>query len=657
MKFFKNKKNRFANILVFVFLSFLFFCSDVYASELYNDVSTNTTVGCDAGWDFGVHFNTGSYNTLTSVVLYSNSVTTNITVDICEYSITSHIVSCDNLVYTDSVVSANITPSGYTYYFDTNELDEYTDYWLRITSVSAVNWKIDTTNEHSDVEVFVNDQDYYTIYDFTGVINADTNSTTFSYDDFDSYSVSDDVCSVSSQWTCSGNATSNVNSDFYTTFPNQLSLNTQGLNTANSIVFDTETVFTEQEFFVDVSFDFTGSNSFIIYFLDSSDNILNYLLVDNDQSIYLGVDHKSIVFPDDYFVNLKFTHEVYGASTQLSLWIDGVFKGSGLYGGTEDEISKIAFNTSDSTDLNIDSLYNIDDMSATSSSSLVTDSSLVWHYPQNGYDVSNDSFNDWGVYYQLAEYDVYDYVLLKIFYYDILGNTFLDYDFVSTTTDLTYWTVERGNYLETGIVSAWGELIGTDLDNCNSVDEDSCLWYSIESLDLINFEATSTSISIYDYGTTGFIPATSTLFDYYGASSTAEYSFLQLILNNAFKSISVVFPFNIGTNMLIQWNRSETLELPSAFSFITDIFENGNVYLSLPSNIFGDSATTTAVFGQQAFQDIDDSTEWTVFNDLRLLSTYLLYIVFGLGMYFRGKGLYQEYINPERVKIGNNGYL
>lgn len=265
-------------------------------------------------------------------------------------------------------------------------------------------------------------------------------------------------------------------------------------------------------------------------------------------------------------------------------------------------------------------------------------SSFQWYYPQQDYIVSNDSFNDWAVYYDLSDSVDYDYLKLKIFSQDNYG-LYLNEDFISTSTELTYWTVERTQDYYSGIVGAWGAIIGTNLENCTDINDYDCIWYEVDELDYITFTATSSGYSIYDYGTIGFFPSTSSLSNIFG-SSTEEYSFVGQILNNSLRALSVVFPFNIPIKIYEQWLSATPSGYGNEYSFITDEYdEEYNLTIDLPNSFFG-STTDFVAFGPSVLSPT--SATDVFYSKIRTLSTFLLYIMFIIGIVWRGYALYHH---------------
>jgi hypothetical protein len=271
------------------------------------------------------------------------------------------------------------------------------------------------------------------------------------------------------------------------------------------------------------------------------------------------------------------------------------------------------------------------------------DSYMSWFFPQDDYVISNSEWNDWGVYVDLASPDIYDYELLKIYYQTSDGNIYLDYDYISTTSELTYWTVERSVDLPAGPVLAWGEILGTDLENCSDVDDVSCIWYSSAILDSILFTASSTGATIYDYGLTGYSISTSTLLEMYGTTSLEEYDQVNSALGRAKQQLMEMFPFNIPYQIYDQWQLSEDVDLPDTFDPIVNLIGDGNITLDLDQEFFGNSATSVPIWGEQAFVGYFGSENQVYFDFSRSTTTWILWLCFVIGLGWRGKELYQEY--------------
>lgn len=340
--------------------------------------------------------------------------------------------------------------------------------------------------------------------------------------------------------------------------------------------------------------DFVPVNSWVHYFgvIDCSDGFVSYGVVSDVDSYGTTTAY---VCPDDFYLahTKNYTGDVY--LDDIEIWNN--------------------FDTS---------FYN---------------NSLDWHFPQDDYILSNSVWNDWGLIYDVEQ--IYDYMLLGVYYTDSLGTTYYDYDFVSSTTDPTYWTINRSNDLPDGLVYSWGFLIGTNDEACDGVVDDSCTWFDMAESEMISWYASSTGDVIWDFGVTGFTPSTSTLLEFYGASSTDESNFLQETLNFALVSLKVAFPFSIGYNLVEQWSLSENVSIPSSLDFLIVYDGAGNIYLPIDSDIYG--TTSILIMGPGLFEQ--DSEFLAFCSVLRSLSTFALWILFTIGLLYRGYGLYKEYKN------------
>jgi hypothetical protein len=272
-------------------------------------------------------------------------------------------------------------------------------------------------------------------------------------------------------------------------------------------------------------------------------------------------------------------------------------------------------------------------------------SEISWYYPNNDYEVSNDEWSNWAFYVDLSDDDAssYPYQILRVTYYDSLANYYIDIDEISTTSELTYWTIARTNDLVDGPVSAYAEIWGST--SCTDYSDSTCEWYSIADSPWISFTASTTGYTLYDnpyLSQPGFTPSTSSLEALFG-SSTDDISLFSTLISPTFAAMKSIFPFTIGANVYEQWELSSSVELPSAFSFITDnIDSEGNLYWNLNDDLFLEEYQVP-IMGPDAFMTNDE--EIAFFGGLRGISTYFLYIMFIAGMGWRGAALHSEYTN------------
>lgn len=167
-------------------------------------------------------------------------------------------------------------------------------------------------------------------------------------------------------------------------------------------------------------------------------------------------------------------------------------------------------------------------------------SNLEWFYPRDGYvDVNNNDWSDWGLYYDMDPADIGAWNVLAVYYTGSDNNSFNDWDEVSPTTDLTYWTIDRSHDLPDGISYAQGVLfkIATSTD-CLVINDPDCDWTQIAATDIITFTASSTGYDIFDgpWALTGFYPATTS------SSSEADAG----LLGQVWYNIQNIFPISIA---------------------------------------------------------------------------------------------------------------
>lgn len=160
-----------------------------------------------------------------------------------------------------------------------------------------------------------------------------------------------------------------------------------------------------------------------------------------------------------------------------------------------------------------------------------TDNKLTWFFPEQDANLSNNEWNDWGLYYDLESGDIGDWNLLTVWYTDSNNKTYHDYDFIATTTDLTYWTINRENALPDGIVYSWGIL--SKIEDCDNYYDSDCIWTDVGQTSVITWNATSTGGTVFDFGEVGFIPATT--------SQDENLTYTQGIVKGLYR----IFPFSI----------------------------------------------------------------------------------------------------------------
>lgn len=114
------------------------------------------------------------------------------------------------------------------------------------------------------------------------------------------------------------------------------------------------------------------------------------------------------------------------------------------------------------------------------------------------------------------------------------------------------------------------------------------------------------------------------------------------IFHVAVNLLANLFPFSIGVSVYNSWTNSATASMPSDLAFLDITDGAGNIYLTIPTLFTGNNSTTTRmlVFGTAVFTQ--ESTMTNFFAHMRIFSTYLMYILFLLGIYARGHDFYEE---------------
>jgi hypothetical protein len=176
---------------------------------------------------------------------------------------------------------------------------------------------------------------------------------------------------------------------------------------------------------------------------------------------------------------------------------------------------------------------------------------LTWAFPQDDYVLSNSEWNDWNLIYDMDAGDVGDFNLLIVHYTDSNGITYSDYELVSTTTDVTLWSLDRSKDLPDGSVYSQGILI--KIDECAEWDDDDCVWDDISKTEIIEWTASSTGYTIFDnpYNVPAFFPATS-------SSSSDE---TVGIIGSSLNKLKNVFPLSVALQI---WQTLKDLKTAGA---------------------------------------------------------------------------------------------
>lgn len=168
--------------------------------------------------------------------------------------------------------------------------------------------------------------------------------------------------------------------------------------------------------------------------------------------------------------------------------------------------------------------------------------SLQWFFPQdldengNEYIISNSEWNDWGFYYNLSSDDIGTYNIIVVEAQSENGITYSDKDIITGTTSIVYWTINRSDNLENGLITANAQLWKTD-SNSDCINDDSCLWEVVGYADEIDFYASSSGFTIFDVpGVSGF--ASSSI-----STTTRDFG---LFIN----TVKNIFPINIVIQFL-----------------------------------------------------------------------------------------------------------
>jgi len=309
------------------------------------------------------------------------------------------------------------------------------------------------------------------------------------------------------------------------------------------------------------------------------------------------------------------------------------------YGDTVDDIDRVQFETQDNTAT--EDMY-IDRIQTEGSAMFLSEHQFTWQSPTEDEVLSNDEYNDWNFVLDMYPTTGYDYLFARISYYDQFGGAYIDYDSLPWSNDSFLWAINRSNELPDSNINVNAEIWATASTSCANYSELDCDWSIMLVADEMHFISSSTGGTMFDYGVTGFFPPTSTLDSVYG-SSTVESGFLANLYDLGKSEIYTLFPFNLFANVYSQYLLAiQSSTTPSFYQDFDLVDSQGNMSIALPENFFG-TTTSFQVLGTAVLSA--DSTMTVLYGKIKSLSTYLLYLIFLLSLYWRGFVVYKLLLN------------
>jgi len=201
---------------------------------------------------------------------------------------------------------------------------------------------------------------------------------------------------------------------------------------------------------------------------------------------------------------------------------------------------------------------------------------LKFDFPNEDGEYSNSEWNDWEFLYDLDNSDVGEVGnLILVVSQDIYNNTFTDYDFISTTTELTNWVINRGNDFPDGDVYSKAKLVKIDsADDCDTGVEETCVWTTVYETEVRHWIASTTGYvkdnDPYDRPS-GFYPASST------AEDLEDKGFLDALMNTLYNIFPLSLMHDIYSTM-VSMKRDPEVE-PSVLSLQDILPDEGDAII------------------------------------------------------------------------------
>ena len=252
---------------------------------------------------------------------------------------------------------------------------------------------------------------------------------------------------------------------------------------------------------------------------------------------------------------------------------------------------------------------------------LTTGSSLVWHFPKQDYELTNSEWNDWGLFYDLDADDLGNWNILMVHYTDPNGTTYTDWDLITTTTELVYWTVDRENNLTDGLVYSQAQI--AKIEDCDNYVDDNCIWTDVAETGYITWVSSSTAYTIFDapYYLPGFDPASTTV-----AGEQAENVGF---LGGLYRTLARLFPLSLFDDVYQEFKQAELREgTESKVNFTLDSL--------IPPEYGLDFGTSTVILSEDIISDslpVWDTKIYPSMETLIWLFTFVYILIFGLKVF------------------------
>jgi len=161
-------------------------------------------------------------------------------------------------------------------------------------------------------------------------------------------------------------------------------------------------------------------------------------------------------------------------------------------------------------------------------------------FPHQDGEYSNSEWNDWSLWYDLSAGDIGTIGnLVLVVSQDEFNRTFSDYEFISTTTDLTAWILNRGNDFVDGDVYSKAKILKINSSaDCITGYEVDCVAVTVAETDVLHWISSTTGYTVFNNPydkPAGFTPA----------STTAEDEENAGIIDGLLEKLFNIFPLSV----------------------------------------------------------------------------------------------------------------
>lgn len=218
-------------------------------------------------------------------------------------------------------------------------------------------------------------------------------------------------------------------------------------------------------------------------------------------------------------------------------------------------------------------------------------------------------------------------------------------------------------YGKYGLYSSTGSLLLTS-------DNFQLTWYELPKITFEQFTATSSHFMACSAAEWEDVASTDNWFNFSGLKCNTLVTLIDLansianapatMAQGTLDQLKTLFPFNIPSGIIQSWNDSAVETLPGELAFLNIQDGNGNVYITLPSNLFG-ATSTVAVWGPVIFNE--SNGVHTVLDNIRILSKYLLWLLVVIEIIAIGKQIISDISGDywegdlEDVNVNNRGNI